>query len=186
MMEVSVPGNGYCFSSSVLVCMAALGLEKDFSCLSLEIMDAVKRTYLVSQPGIGKMEYVRNCAAFFEQGIYDNEFADDCINSAANALGINLYIVQRVAGGYVLFKNHCYSFKSKVNIFVLYHKSTSNAHYNAIICSDFWKNHRDIVESHFVLDGIDDRNKEDIRGEAQIASISAQSTGKLLPFLMKS
>ena len=99
-IEVEVPGNGFCFVSSLLVGLAEQGINKNYNNLSIEIMNEISIYHSITfdyEAGQNneKEKFMDSCAAFLKRGDYTNEFVDIVIGSAANALGINFLIFQR-------------------------------------------------------------------------------------------
>ena len=159
MIEVSVPGNGYCFASSVMVGLAAHGIDKQYEHLCLEVMHEVKVAYdrmgLVNQ-GVDRNVFLQICSSFLQEGNYTTDHADICINSAATGLGINLYIIQKDGPKWVLMPFKCQRFESKINIFVIYHSAKKSvglvgAHYNPVIDRAYHQTHQDVVQDKIIL-----------------------------------
>ena len=100
LVKVEVPGNGFCFISSLLVALAEQGINKNYDILSIDIMNEIDRYYesMIDETGFSlgnKEDFSQICASFFEEGNYTHEYVDVYIGSAANALGINVTIFQR-------------------------------------------------------------------------------------------
>ena len=45
LVKVEVPGNGFCFISSLLVALAEQGINKNYDILSIDIMNEIDRYY---------------------------------------------------------------------------------------------------------------------------------------------
>ena len=160
MVEVETPANGYCFLSALMVTLGEQGINKDFYNLSIEITNeasmyqSMKFQHDEDGNKISEEDLKAGCAAFFEKGEYTNEYVDICINSAANALGINLYIFQRRANKVTLVPFLCGRFTSKVSVFLLFYnkkcrKGTEN-HYNALVKADYYKSNELSIKSRMV------------------------------------
>lgn len=185
MMEVEVPGNGFCFISSILVGLAEQGINKDYNVLSIDIMNEIKRyhsTMLEEGSGLGKPEeFTQVCASFFERGNYTHEYVDVCIGSAANALGINLYIFQK-SGNYVSKLDHdCQKFKSKVSVYLLYYnrkncKKNTECHYNPLLNMEYYKGNEHAVKSRMVVTQRDDENEQLMIDIALAQKLSREET----------
>ena len=99
MVEVTVPGDGLCFINSLRV---ALSEYEDVECrenLILTILTEIRAeigTYKQFITGKkSNSDIINLCSAFFEQAAYTTEEADLCISVAANALQINIHIINK-------------------------------------------------------------------------------------------
>ena len=54
MVEVEVPGNGFCFISSLLVTLAEQGINRNYDILSIDIMNEIDRYYesMIDETGV--------------------------------------------------------------------------------------------------------------------------------------
>ena len=126
LVEVEVPGNGFCFISSLLVALAEQGINKNYDILSIDIMNEIDRYYesMIDKTGFSlgdKEDFSRICASFFEEGNYTHEYVNLCIGNAANALRINVTIFQRTVNSVMKINQTCEKFKSKVNVCLIFH-----------------------------------------------------------------
>ena len=98
MKLVTVPGNGFCFISCVLVTLAEQGINKSLDVLSVEIMIEITN-HLAHYKQYGNKKdmtmFLVKCADYFQKGIYDSDAVDICIGATANALGINVHVLQK-------------------------------------------------------------------------------------------
>ena len=132
MVKVQIPGNGYCFLSSVIVTLGAIGIIKVDSVLCLEIVNEAKLYYKrvletpVSTPEEKQM-YIDQYSTFGQRGVYANDVVDYCIGGTANAIGVNLTIIHKESSGVYLLKqqHRCTRFNSKYNITLVYSTNTA-------------------------------------------------------------
>ena len=157
--EVEVPGNGFCFSSSLLVALSEFGINKAYDILSLDIMTEIDRYYesVINDTGqsLGnKEEFKAICASFFESGNYTHDFVDICIGSAANGLGINLNIFQKTGNSVEKLTFNCAKFKSKINLSLFFYNRKSrrntDCHYNVLLRTEYYKRNEQAVKSRMV------------------------------------
>ena len=98
MKLVTVPGNGFCFISCVLVTLAEKGINKSLNVLSVEIMIEITN-HLAHYKQYGNKKnmtmFLAKCVDYFQKGIYDSDAFNICIGAAANALGINVHVLQK-------------------------------------------------------------------------------------------
>ena len=98
MKLVTVPGNGFCFISCVLVTLTEKGINKSLDVLSVEIMIEITN-HLAHYKQYGNKKdmttFLAKCADYFQKGIYDSDAVDICIGATANALGINVHVLQK-------------------------------------------------------------------------------------------
>ena len=98
MKLVTVPGNGFCFISCVLVTLAKQGINKNLDVLSVEIMIEITN-HLEHYNHFGNKKdmttFLAKCADYFQKGVYDSDAVDICIGATENALGINVHVLQK-------------------------------------------------------------------------------------------
>ena len=103
LTEVEMPGNGFCFTSALLVALWEQGVEKTFESLAIEIMHEIRthsskytwtKTTQVTSVSASDSA-IKACEDFIQAGIFTDEYVDLCIGSAANALSINLNIIHK-------------------------------------------------------------------------------------------
>ena len=98
MKLVTVPGNGFCFISCVLVTLAKQGINKSLDVLSVEIMIEITN-HLGHYKKYGNKKdmttFLVKCADYFQKGVYDSDAVDICIGATMNALGINVHVLQK-------------------------------------------------------------------------------------------
>ena len=161
LVKVEVPGNGFCFISSLLVALAEQGINKNYDILSIDIMNEIDRYYesMIDETGFSlgnKEDFSQICASFFEEGNYTHEYVDVCIGSAANALGINVTIFQRTVNSVMKINQTCEKFKSKVHVCLIFHnrqkcKKNNDCHYNPILHRQYYKKNEQAVKSRMVV-----------------------------------
>ena len=153
LQQVDIPGDGYCFLSSILIVLGEKGVTKTFKQLSIEISEELHDNLHTYCEFLSDEE--RNmllvAANFFQAGVY-NTNVDILVGCAANALNVNLNIIQYMAGKYNLTS---YDSKkgSRVNLYFLLSqtkKVDSNAHYYAIIMWHFYKQNQEFIMNAMV------------------------------------
>ena len=120
LVEVIVPGNGFCFLSTLLVTLGECGINKDMNNLSIEVMNEIRNNmemYKEILPMESEGNILKTCEAFFQEGIYSHEFVDFCIAASANALGVNIHIFQRGTYRVTVTSIKCHKFVSTIDIF---------------------------------------------------------------------
>ena len=162
LKEVEIPGNGFCFVSSLLVALAEQGLYKSYENLVREIMNEVEFHSKAYRWTDGSNESVvveeenvlKACEDFLQKGEYTSDYADICVGSAANALGINMNIFFKNAENkYVLYTHDCLRYASKVNIFLIYYKKNPkslDAHYNCYVNTDYYNKNKAAIRSRII------------------------------------
>ena len=104
LQEVSVPGNGYCFISCIIITLAELVINKTLEVLSAEVMAHIrqhKEDFYSNFQVLSKSEdevenLIECCAKYFEGGAYFTNSVDVCIPAIATTLGVNLNLFQRI------------------------------------------------------------------------------------------
>ena len=159
-VEVEVPGNGYCFLSSLLAALSEHGINKEFSILILDINTEIDRYYeslVDSGQSLGNHETFRSqCSAFFQKGDYTSDAVDVCIGAAANGLGINLHIFQKTGNSTEMLSFKCKKFTSKVNLSLLFYnrrncKKNTECHYNVLLANTYYKGNEQAVKSRMIV-----------------------------------
>ena len=90
LVEVIVPGNGFCFLSTLLVALGECGINKDMNNLSIEVMNEIRnnmKMYKEISPIKSEENILKTCEAFFQEGIYSHEFVDFCIEASGKCIG---------------------------------------------------------------------------------------------------
>ena len=159
LVEVVVPGNGFCFLSTLLIALGKQGISTDMSNISIEVMNEIKSNIKLYQevfPFDSAEEILKTCEAFFQQGIYSHDYVDFCIEASANAMGVNIHVFQKVTYRVTMTSIKCNKFVSVIDLFCMFHKcknSTNNldCHYNSYVKSQYLKTHKEEIESTFVL-----------------------------------
>ena len=170
MKLVTVPGNGFCFISCVLVTLAEQGINKSLDVLSVEIMIEITN-HLAHYKQYGNKTdmtmFLAKCADYFQKGIYDSDAVDICIGAAANALGINVHVLQKSNDKK---RVHMSSFlclhSSSTDIYLHYYPGklkgkSLDAHFNCYVNKDYYKKNSKSIASRIVRTdegGIDSSN----------------------------
>ena len=125
LVEVIVPGNGFCFLSILLVALGEQGINKDMNNISIEVMNEI-RNNMEMYKGILPIESEENiwkrCEAFFQEEIYSHEKVDFCVEALANALGVNIHIFQKGTYRVTVTSIKCHNFVSMIDLFFVFHK----------------------------------------------------------------
>ena len=164
LKEIETPGNGFCFVSSLIIGLAEAGVNKSFEYLIKEIMNEVEmhsKAYRWSEKEAttpinqsDEETVLKACEDFLQGGDYANEYADICVGSAANALGINLNIFHKNADNkFVLYTHDCLRYASRVNIFLIYYKNNTknlDAHYNCFVKQDYYQKNKAAIKSRMI------------------------------------
>ena len=173
LTEVEMPGNGFCFTSALLVALWEQGVEKTFESLAIEIMHEIRthsskytwtKTTQVTSVSASDSA-IKACEDFIQAGIFTDEYVDLCIGSTANALGINLNIIHKNKQTYNLIAHDCMRYTSVVNIFLIFHQNDAkhlDAHYNCLTSAEFYKNNKKEI-SELVIQRPADADAEDPR-----------------------
>ena len=170
MKLVTVPGNGFCFISCVLVTLAEQGINKSLDVLSVEIMIEITN-HLAHYKQYGNKKdmttFLAKCADYFQKGIYDSDAVDICIGATANALGINVHVLQKSNDKK---RVHMSSFlclhSSSMDIYLHHYPGklkgkSLDAHFNCYVNKDYSKKNSKSIASRIVRtdeSGIDSSN----------------------------
>ena len=170
MKLVTVPGNGFCFISCVLVTLAEQGINKSLDVLSVEIMIEITN-HLAHYKQYGNKKdmttFLAKCADYFQKGIYDSDAVDICIGATANALGINVHVLQKSNDKK---RVHMSSFlclhSSSMDIYLHHYPGklkgkSLDAHFNCYVNKDYYKKNWKSIASRIVRTdegGIDSSN----------------------------
>ena len=126
LVEVIVPGNGFCFLSTLLVTLGEHGINKNMNNLSIEVMHEIRNNmeiYKEILPIESEENILKTHEAFFQERIYSHEFVDFCIEALANALGVNIHIFQKRTYRVMVTSIKCHKFVSAIDLFCMFHKS---------------------------------------------------------------
>ena len=103
-------------------------------------------------------EFLDRCVGYFRSGNYSDEVTDICVGAFANALGVNLLILER-GTRHVTMSPHKVTrdYSSDVYLYLLFYpgsrKKTSknlDAHYNCYVKRDYFEANAEIIESQIV------------------------------------
>ena len=191
LKEIETPGNGYCFVSSLIVALAEAGVNKSFEYLIKEIMNEVKmhsKAYRWSEKDLttpgnqsDEEQVLKACEDFLQGGDYGNEYADICVGSAANALGINLNIFHKNADNkFVLYTHDCLRYASRVNIFLIYYKNNTkhlDAHYNVFVSQDYYQKNKAAIKSRMICGEASSSESQQIRDDMLYAQKLSREYG---------
>ena len=170
MKLITVPGNGFCFISCVLVTLAEQGINKSLDVLSVEIMIEITN-HLAHYKQYGNKKdmttFLAKCADYFQKGIYDSDAVDICIGATANALGINVHVLQKSNDKKRVHMSSFLCLHSSSTDIYLHHypgklKGNSlDAHFNCYVNKDYYKKNSKSIASRIVRtdeSGIDSSN----------------------------
>ena len=170
MKLVTVPGNGFCFISCVLVTLAEQGINKSLDVLSVEIMIEITN-HLAHYKQYGNKKdmttFLAKCADYFQKGIYDSDAVDICIGATVNALGINVHVLQKSNDKKRVHMSSFVCLHSSSTDIYLHHypgklKGKSlDAHFNCYVNKDYYKKNSKSIASRIVRtdeSGIDSSN----------------------------
>ena len=159
MKLVTVPGNGFCFVSCVLVTLAKQGINKSLDVLSLEIMIEITN-HLAHYKQYGNKKDMTTFLAkgvdYFQKGVYDSDAVDICIGATANALGINVHVLQKSNDRK---RVHMSSFlclhSSSMDIYLHYYPGklkgkSLDVHFNCYVNKDYYKKNSKSIASRIV------------------------------------
>ena len=163
LIKIDIPGNGFCFVSSVLITLREQGVETDYHQLSHEVLHELRINYkefykdFVTKK-MTEPEFLNRCVDFLQSGNYSNEVADVCVGACANALGVNLLILERGAK-HVTMSTHkvARGYNSDVYLYLLFYpgsrKKTSknlDAHYNCYVGKGYYEANAEIIDKQIV------------------------------------
>ena len=155
MKLVTMPGNGFCFISCVLVTLAEQGINKTIDVLSVEIMIEITN-YLQHYNKYGEeydmTTFLTKCADYFQKGIYDSDAVDICIGATANALGVNVHVLQKGNDKRVHLSSFECLHSSSTDIYLHHYPSkvrgkSLDAHFNCYVNKDYYKKNSQSIAS---------------------------------------
>ena len=158
MKLVTVPGNGFCFISCVLVTLAEQGINKTIDVLSVEIMIEINN-HITHYKQYGNQEdmtmFQAKCADYFQKGIYDSDAVDICIGATANALGVNVHVLQKGNDKKLHLSSYECLHSWSTDIYLHHYPSkvrvkSLDAHFNYYIKKDYYKKNSKSIVSRFV------------------------------------
>ena len=158
MKLVTVPGNGFCFISCVLVTLAEQGINKTIDVLSVEIMIEINN-HITHYKQYGNQEdmttFQAKCADYFQKGIYDSDAVDICIGATANALGVNVHVLQKGNDKKLHLSSYECLHSSSTDIYLHHYPSkvrgkSLDAHFNCYVKKDYYKKNSKSIASRFV------------------------------------
>ena len=157
MKLVTVPGNGFCFISCVLVTLGKQRINKSLDVLSVQIM--IETNHLPHYKKYGDQDdmttLLTKCADYFQRGIYDSDAVDICIGATANALGINVHVLQKGNDRKVHLSSYECLHSSSTDIYLHHYPSkmrgkSMDTHFNCYINKDYYKKNSQSIASRFV------------------------------------
>ena len=158
--EVIIPGNGFCFISALLISLAEQGIVKQMAVLAHDVMTEIRnhlRFYREFDDSSSEETFLELCSDFFQRGAYTLDVADLCIGATANALGVNLNIIQKNQKTFSLTCYDCTRYKSNRNVFILLYPSSVkrgknlDAHYNCYVNKQYFKENEAEIMSRIVM-----------------------------------
>ena len=169
MKEVKVQGNGFCFLSSLIVTLGEKGISKTLDVLCVEIMTEIRNHlnhYHMFDTQNDSQEFIVKCSDYLQKGEYNDKAVDICIGAAANALGINLNIIQKQTGSktVALSRYDCTRYVSTVNVFLHYYPGSRkgkklDAHYNCYVKKQYFEKNSETILSAIVATGNTEKNE---------------------------
>ena len=159
MKLVTMPGNGFCFISCVLVTLAKQGINKSLDVLSVEIMIEITN-HLEHYKHFGNKKdmttFLAKCADYFQKGVYDSDTVNICIGATANALGINVHVLQKSNDKKrVNMSSFLCLHSSSTDIYLHYYPGklegkSLDAHFNCYVNKDYYKKNSKSIASRIV------------------------------------
>ena len=159
--EVDIPGNGYCFISSVLVALAEHGIDKTMEVFSIDVMTEIRTRldhYRQFRPSavLTDEQFLEECSNYFQRGIYNTDYVDVCIGAVANALSVNLNVFQKVRNKTLLINYDCHRRKSNVNLFLRLQPGTKrgkylDAHYTCYVDQKYYNENTSACKKKMVM-----------------------------------
>ena len=159
MKLFTVPGNGFCFISCVLVTPTEQGINKSLDVLSVEIMIEITN-HLAHYKQYGNKKdmttFLAKCADYFQKGIYDSDAVDICIGATVNALGINVHVLQKSNDKKrVHMSSFLYLHSSSMDIYLHHYPGklkgkSLDVHFNCYVNKDYYKKNSKSIASRIV------------------------------------
>ena len=139
--EISViPGNGYCFLSSVIKALARdCGVSVQRDSLANQVLDHMYEhsNYYAPFHGDSTWSMLKQAEEFLLCGKYILNIADVCVAATANSLHMNLYIFENLGGKAVIIQQQSAIEKATKGLFLHFtHKPNGTGHenhYDAIV-----------------------------------------------------
>ena len=153
-----LPGNGYCYISAILITLVEQGVNKEMAILAHEVMTEIRnhvQFYRTFHDSSSEEEFLTSCSDYFQRGSYSTGVVDVCIGATANALGVNLNVVQKNQRTVSLTHYDCNRYKSSMNLFLLFippSKKGKNldGHYNCYVNQDYFRKNEAAINSCIV------------------------------------
>ena len=180
--EVVIPGNGFCFISALLITLAEQGLDKEMAVLAHDVMSEIRnhvRFYREFDDSSLKEDFLLLCSDFFQRGSYTLEVIDVCIGATANALGVNLNVIQKNQKTYSLTSYDCTRYKSSNNLFILFvppsckKGNNLDAHYNCYVNKEYFKQNEAAIKSRIVMPI--EENQDHVAAPTSVDNVSQSS-----------
>ena len=137
--------------------------QKPSMFLSVEIMiEIINHLGHYKQYGNKKdmTTFLAKCVDYFQKRVYDSDAVNICIGATANALGINVHVLQKSNDKK---RVHMSSFlclhSSSMDIYLHYYPGKSegkilDAHFNCYVNKDYYKKNSKSIASHQELSGL--------------------------------
>ena len=122
-------------------------------------------------------EFITLCSDYFQRGLYNNEVVDVCIGATANALGVNLNVVQKSQRSVSLSRYDCSRYKAGVNLFLLYDPPSKrgknlDGHYNCYVNKNYFEQNKAAIDECIV---------KQIQEETQVSAVNVSQTSTETP-----
>lgn len=162
LVEIEIPGNGFCFVSSLLITLKERNIPRDHLMFLLEVTNDLRThsvQYAEFYPEAAKdyEGFLQRCTNFLQRGDYTNDVADVCIGACANALGVNLLIFQKNGQHMSMNEFKCRrGYSSSLYLYLQFYNSKKkasknlDAHYNCYVDQTFAEQNRALINSLIV------------------------------------
>ena len=185
LKKVRTKSNGYCFFSSLLICLAEQGTQRKQAELSVLIMSELNThfddVYKHAVEGMGhdRNSFLDICARYCQAGEYAEACLDIFFGAVANALGVNLNIFRYIHKGrvYSLTKHDCTRHTSNTNLLLLYtfngvKSKNLDAHYDCLVTEEFSKKYAEKIDALMIDGGTSESGKMSADSSKRDASTS--------------
>ena len=186
--KVVLPGNGYCYISAILITLVEQRVNKEMAVLAHEVMTEIRnhiRFYGTFHDSSSEEEFLTSCSDYFQRGSNSTGVVDVCIGATANALGVNLNVVQKNQRTVSLTHYDCNHYKSSMNLFLLFippSKKGKNldGHYNCYVNQDYFKQKEAAINSRIVkpIEEIPPQDQDAVRTSPDNVSQSSMENSK--------
>ena len=150
--EMVLPGNGYCYIRGILITLAEMAV------LAHEVITEIQnhaRFYQTFYDSSSEEEFLTLCSDYYQRGLYSTGVVDICIGATANALDVNLNVVQKNQRTMSITHCDCNRYKSSMNLFLLFNPPSKkgknlDGHYNCYVNQDYFEQNEVAINSRIV------------------------------------